>query len=765
MRLLCHIAVCFFVLLPCASAASTATGGIQKNAVAWNVSDGSPRLETTEADEPTRLQPQDSVADKNDGKHREQEDRGINEPWMSDAGHLLLEADELLLTQQPHLKGALARLMLKKEIETSDARANLIQWIPKSHMPGPVEAYPAASLSVLMKNGRGGEVAEVFLWLRGFEHRKDFADMCQRTLLTQYPEAWPLVSEVWLKSSLSPTEAYRMMLSSPPLAAMNEPHDWFVFCRTMARWMDYLYQYRSLGHDYSDSQVVQVLADKNTGVLKTFFDWVGTVPSAKDDADRMQRSLESLPTLNRWIESKVSPDQAYWQSPKLVNFRLDASDGEASDWAAFLSEFEHWLTFIDVYRSRSNVFTDNHIVEVMKNGGRKNGALKNSLVNNELVKIFQKLRDVPGMKNRADSLQRCLLSDQKILKEHESIHKVWLDSMVHPTELYRILFGPATTSNMQAAVWNPEWKLIRSKLKFWVWYGVKYQSRFGGFDNDQVVDVLKLNRHEQDILYFFNWLQSRRGMEERAEYMQRRMLWISHNKLATFEMMSKVWLGFLVGPTEVLRIMLPPATGHHVAAADRMADWPAIFTTLELWFKYGARYGRLNKGFEDATAVDTLRRNRDEDEVVYFLTSFRTRQDMQSRSDLMLTRMILGSQHQSETLRLMFEAWLQSSVSPVEVYHIMVSSSKLRSGATASGSMGQPDIYFLLKEWLKYVRLYRSVFVTFDDVQVVIVLRHNEGYDGARRFLTRLRGDPDLGAEADTLLQLLKGRPHSTVWN
>ena len=763
MRLLCRIAMCFFVLLLCASAASPVTSGMQKNAVARNESDGSPRLETTVADESTRLQPQDSVADKADDEHREQEDRVAIEPWMSDAGHLLLEADEQLLTHQPHLKRALARLMLDKEIETSAARADLMQWTPKSHMPGHVEAYPAASLSVLMKNGRGGEVAEVFLWLRGLEHRKDFADMCQRTLLTQHPEAWPLVSEVWLKSSLSPTEAYRMMPASTPLAAMNELRDWFGFCRTMIGWMDYVYRYRSLGHDYSDSQLVQVLADKNTGVLKTFFNWFGTVPRTKDDADRMQRSLESLPTLNRWIESKVSPDQAYWQSPKLVNFRLAAPDGESSDWAAFLSEFEHWLTLIDVYRSRSKVFTDDQIIDVMKNS-----LVKKGLTKTDLVPIFQKLREVPGMKNRADSMQKCLFSKRNMLKKFEVIYSVWLESKVHPVELYRILFGPATTGNMQAVVWTTEWPLARSTLKFWVKYGDHYRSRFIDFDDGQVVDVLRLNRHEKDVVYFFNWLRDMYEMGGRADKMQGRLLWGSQNKRATFGLMSMAWLGIRLRPEEVFHIMLPPATGRHVAAAERVADWPAIFTTLEFWFEYIGKCRSCNIHFNDDAAVDVLRYNRDADEVVNFLTWFRTRQDMKRRADLMQRRMILSSQHRRKTLRLASEAWLRSRVNPVEVYHMMVPPLGSRNVGTASVSTGWPDIYFLLEEWLKYVRFYRSTVAAFDDVQVVNVLKVNEGEDGARRFLIRIRDD-QRKRDANSLqwnlrlLQLLERRPHSTV--
>ncbi|CAI5738308.1 unnamed protein product [Hyaloperonospora brassicae] len=286
MRLLCNIAVCLFVLLLCASGASTATRGIQKYAAARNASDGLLRLETNVADEPNRLQPQDSVADKANDEHREQEERvGMTvEPWTSSAGHFL-ESNELLLRQKMHLNRALAPSTHDEEIETVFARVNLQQWLSKSHKPDHVEAFPVASGSVLITNGRGGGVAKVFLWLRGFTHQKDFAEMWQRILLAHYPETLPLVSEVWLKSGLSPTEAYRMM----PVSA-KKTYGWLDVHRTTNDWIDYVDKYRSLGHDYSDSQVARVLAnDRHANTLEEIFNWLRITPSKKDGADRMQK--------------------------------------------------------------------------------------------------------------------------------------------------------------------------------------------------------------------------------------------------------------------------------------------------------------------------------------------------------------------------------------------------------------------------------------------------------------------------------------------
>ena len=63
------------------------------------------------------------------------------------------------------------------------------------------------------------------------------------------------------------------------------------------------------------------------------------------------------------------------------------------------------------------------------------------------------------------------------------------------------------TSNMQAVVWTAaEWRTIWRTLEFWVEYGDIYRSHFKIYDDDQVVDLLRYNRHTEEVVYFFNRL-------------------------------------------------------------------------------------------------------------------------------------------------------------------------------------------------------------------------------------------------------------------
>ena len=55
-----------------------------------------------------------------------------------------------------------------------------------------------------------------------------------------------------------------------------------------------------------------------------------------------------------------------------------------------------------------------------------------------------------------------------------------------------------------------------------------------------------------------------------------------------------------------------------------MADSRAVFKMLELWFEYIKDCRARGIHFDDAEAVDVLRYNRHEEDVVFFLIGFET---------------------------------------------------------------------------------------------------------------------------------------------
>ena len=83
---------------------------------------------------------------------------------------------------------------------------------------------------------------------------------------------------------------------------------------------------------------------------------------------------------------------------------------------------------------------------------------------------------------------------------------------------------------MQAVVWTAaEWRTICRTLEFWVEYGDVYRSHFKIYDDDYVVDVLRYNRHKEEVVKFFDWLQEESNMTRRADRMLRRMILLSLN--------------------------------------------------------------------------------------------------------------------------------------------------------------------------------------------------------------------------------------------
>ncbi|CAI5738351.1 unnamed protein product [Hyaloperonospora brassicae] len=199
-----------------------------------------------------------------------------------------------------------------------------------------------------------------------------------------------------------------------------------------------------------------------------------------------------------------------------------------------------------------------------------------------------------------------------------------------------------------------------------------------------------------------------------------------------------LWAESKVSIDETYHMMPISAVRSTLGAVGEKPSWPDSFPLLKHWLQFVYKHRSEDAGFSDGQVIDVLRRNRHVAEVVHFLDWLRNEPDMKMEAFVLLPTLAVKLSKSAE-LEPLFGAWLKLKVNPVEAYHRMGISGEKRFGYVLS----------MIKDWVYYLRKYRSEVGGFGDDQVVQVLTDDRDRVDCLKIFMWLRFLPGMKEDAD----------------
>ncbi|OWZ08333.1 RxLR effector protein [Phytophthora megakarya] len=149
--------------------------------------------------------------------------------------------------------------------------------------------------------------------------------------------------------------------------------------------------------------------------LVKVFQSLEDVPDLKTLAISIQKSMSGKTNIENF-QGYVNPD-VFFDMLQLSAFggKLDGSP-----------LFTQWLKYVSKYRE-NRYYDDYQMLDLFRK----------VMPEESVVALLHSLRQVPGMKNQADTMLRGLFFESKT--SHKVINDVWLDAKVSPEEVFKIL--------------------------------------------------------------------------------------------------------------------------------------------------------------------------------------------------------------------------------------------------------------------------------------------------------------------------------------
>uniref|UniRef100_A0AAV1UKV4 RXLR phytopathogen effector protein WY-domain domain-containing protein n=1 Tax=Peronospora matthiolae TaxID=2874970 RepID=A0AAV1UKV4_9STRA len=284
-------------------------------------------------------------------------------------------------------------------------------------------------------------------------------------------------------------------------------------------WLDYVNTYRSAGLVFSNGQVIDVLlSHRQTEEVVEMLRMLQDVPGMEYQAHILLSSLACRLQFPARLRLGWTPAGVYPIMPISTAKLIPSSSGEMElDWPITLSEFHDWLEYVDKFRSLGREFSDDQVIDV----------LTATRPIEEVVEIFHKFRGVHGMKHRADQFQRLLLLRSTAVDFQALEHAVqlWRKSKPTPREVFLMLPIPTTRFEMETVGNTDEPNATGLLLASWIYYVSEYQAWSFAFVDDEVIGLLMRYRPVNELVHFFNYLRTVRGMRDRADYLKLVLLW------------------------------------------------------------------------------------------------------------------------------------------------------------------------------------------------------------------------------------------------
>ena len=189
--------------------------------------------------------------------------------------------------------------------------------------------------------------------------------------------------------------------------------------------------------------------------------------------------------------------------------------------------------------------------------------------------------------------------------------------------------------------------------------------------------------------------------------------------------MIEVWLEIKVNRAKLYHMMPISAKKSFLGTLRKGLNWLDITSEIKEWINYVEKYRSMGHDFSDDQVIDTLVGNRPTEEVVFVLHWLRYFGDMKVRADLLQQKLTLKASSTTNTMQLMIRLWLETRVSPAEVYHMMPVSSERSSLDAINDETRWEVVRDKIASWLSYAYQYQEKGYGFSDDQVIEVLLSN----------------------------------------
>uniref|UniRef100_A0AAV1UCQ3 RxLR effector candidate protein n=1 Tax=Peronospora matthiolae TaxID=2874970 RepID=A0AAV1UCQ3_9STRA len=408
-----------------------------------------------------------------------------------------------------------------------------------------------------------------------------------------------------------------------------------------------------------------------------------------------------------------------------------------------VNKIKQWFKHVDAYRIRDETYGETSEINDMLGSAKKF----------ELARFLHRLRGVPGMKGRADSLQKALAS---ILGRNTGkIFPLWLEDGVTPIKAYYMMPIPRKTTI--TGVEKEKYQCTaarRSMLEKWLDYVHDYVEKGHVYGNDAIVSLLVDKQGKEESVEFFHYLRLHTYKSEVAVSLQRALA-VEHPD--TLELMFKLWLNDKVDPGLVYE-MMPIAAEKGLKGLHNREWWPDIYDNLMKWREYvkafnDQRHAEMEyhrkhtygissssaKTFSEDDVFSQLILHSVMEDLVAFLGYIQSVMGMDSFVSKMYKYLFKTSPVETEDL--IFDQWVLLDLEAADVYDSMPISIDVDELKAIHKGFAPQAFCVYLEQLLRYVDRVRTrdqVRAEFSDDVLISLLKENASAESLRDYLKEL---------------------------
>ncbi|EEY69939.1 secreted RxLR effector peptide protein, putative [Phytophthora infestans T30-4] len=297
--------------------------------------------------------------------------------------------------------------------------------------------------------------------------------------------------KAWMKSRVHPQAIFDTLRLAKSTTKLNDDPNLLLWLKLVAA-----FRAKNGNQAFSDLDLYYLLLKRSSGEeLKILIESFRKTGALKELGKSMQKSLSGS-----WVSKTLQHET----DPKIVydTLRLQEAGTKLVDSPIF----HQWLAYAQQYRAQkgNHWFGDDDMLDLFRK----------TMPEKDVVTLLHLLRNVPGMKDHGDTMQRFLFLSSKTSRK--MMHDVWLNYDVTPEQVFKIL--RLVKVNMDAVDTN-------AMFIHWLRYVNLYRShtKKNVLSSVQMVHFLadtKPLRSEWQFATFFESLKDVPDLKRLAENMQ-----------------------------------------------------------------------------------------------------------------------------------------------------------------------------------------------------------------------------------------------------
>ncbi|ETM41428.1 hypothetical protein L914_12781 [Phytophthora nicotianae] len=220
--------------------------------------------------------------------------------------------------------------------------------------------------------------------------------------------------KAWVNSDVHPKMLFDVLRLGKGTAKLDDDPNFLAWLQLVAA-----FRAKNGEQAFSDLDIYYLLLKtKSAEELSNLLESLQKVPAFKKLAASMQKSLSGT-----WIPKTLEHET----NPSILFDTLRLRDAGAKLGDSPI--FHQWLYYVEKYRAKrgDHWFGD---IEML-------ALFRKTMPEDEVVLLIHKIRNIPGMKNHGDTMQRFLFLTSKT--SQKTMNEVWLKFQVPPEEVFRIL--------------------------------------------------------------------------------------------------------------------------------------------------------------------------------------------------------------------------------------------------------------------------------------------------------------------------------------